>query len=383
MNAADTLRIAQVSFFCDPQGRAGEALLEAWPSLADIARAAASAGLTVSVLQAAARPERLERDGVGYHFLCREAASAPLASGAAFRALLAQLRPQVLHVHGLHYFTEVGALAAAAPGVPILLQDHASRVPGPWRWLRWRRGLGAAAAVSFCAREQAEPFRRRHLLRPQQRLYGIPESTSRFTPGDATAARRATGLHGDPCLLWVGHLDANKDPLTVLDGLALARDRLPDPHLWCYFGSAPLRAPIERRLRREPRLAHRVHLLGAAPHAHIEAAMRAADLFVLGSHHEGSGYALLEALACALPPVVTAIPSFRALAGTAGFHWRCDDAADCARALLAAQATPRAAARQAARAQFERELSFAALGSKLHAAYADLAAGMAGARRAA
>ena len=43
--------------------------------------------------------------------------------------------------------------------------------------------------------------------------------------------------------------------------------------------------------------------------------MQAADLFVLGSHREGSGYSLIEALACGLPPVVTDIHAFRTLTG--------------------------------------------------------------------
>ena len=42
--------------------------------------------------------------------------------------------------------------------------------------------------------------------------------------------------------------------------------------------------------------------------ARVEELMRAADIFTLGSHREGSGYALTEALACGLPPVVTDIP---------------------------------------------------------------------------
>ena len=39
----------------------------------------------------------------------------------------------------------------------------------------------------------------------------------------------------------------------------------------------------------------------------------AADLFVVGSHHEGSGYSLMEACACGAMPVVTDIPTFRLL----------------------------------------------------------------------
>ena len=32
---------------------------------------------------------------------------------------------------------------------------------------------------------------------------------------------------GDPALLWVGNLDANKDPLTVLRGVSMAARELP------------------------------------------------------------------------------------------------------------------------------------------------------------
>ena len=47
----------------------------------------------------------------------------------------------------------------------------------------------------------------------------------------------------------------------------------------------------------------------------------AADLFVVGSHHEGSGYALMEACACGAVPVVTDIPTFRLLTGGAAGSW--------------------------------------------------------------
>jgi glycosyltransferase involved in cell wall biosynthesis len=97
------------------------------------------------------------------------------------------------------------------------------------------------------------------------------------------------------------------------------------------------------------------------------------DLFVLGSHHEGSGYSLIEALACALPPLVTDIPSFRALTGrgAVGRLWPCGDAAALAGALEDLwRRGP--AARPAVRAHFERELSFAAVGRKLAAMYAQV-----------
>ena len=107
--------------------------------------------------------------------------------------------------------------------------------------------------------------------------------------------------------------------------------------------------------------------------------MNAADLLVSGSHREGSGFALIEAMACGLPPVVTDIPSFRALTGGAvGRLWRRGDATDLAAALRWQWASRNPQQRAAIRAHFERRLSLPAIGQAFGAAYDELR----GARRA-
>ena len=369
------LHVAQISFFYDPQGRLPAQLLDAWGSLVDVAEAAARCAARVSVVQACAHSQELERNGVRYYFLPFGEGSG-LAHEQALGARLRQLAPSVLHVHGLGFHRDVQALAATAPGIPIVLQDHASRPPRRWRRGAWRRGLSVADGIAFCAAEQAQPYASAGLLARHTRVYEIPESTSRFAPGDRGAARRVTGLQGDPAVLWVGNLDANKDPLTVLDAVSAVTRELPGLQLFCCFGVAPLLRQVQERIANDARLCDRVTLLGRVPHDRIEQLMQAADLFVLASHHEGSGYALIEALACGLPPLVTDIPSFRALtgAGAAGSLWRCGDAASLAGALRALAARCGAQARAAVRAHFERELSFDALGAKLAAMYADVCA---------
>jgi glycosyltransferase involved in cell wall biosynthesis len=122
-------------------------------------------------------------------------------------------------------------------------------------------------------------------------------------------------------------------------------------------------------------LSPRVRLLGKVPHARIEQLMRAADLFVLGSHSEGSGYAVLEALACGLPPAVTDIPAFRSLIGTGGTVgrlWPCGDPGRLSDAIVSLASQPQPLRRSAVRAHFDRELSFDAVGRKLTAAYEHL-----------
>ncbi|HXC10855.1 MAG TPA: glycosyltransferase family 4 protein [Steroidobacteraceae bacterium] len=367
------MHVAQINYFTDPQARPPEHILRDWPTLVDVAEAASCAGVRVSVLQASRHSQRLTRNGVNYHFL-------PFGRGAStdlrndfLGELLHELDPAVLHVQGLGFARDVLSLAAFAPHLPIVLQDHANRPPRLWRRSLWRRGLSAASGIAFCSRRQAQPFQTARLLHPRTRVYEIPESTSRFVPGNREEARLAVGLTGDPLILWVGHLDANKDPLTALEGISKAVRALPQLRLCVCFATAPLLRAVQDRISVDPNLRGRVHLLGRVPHEQVEQLMRAADLFVLASHREGSGYSLIEALACGLCPVVTDIPSFRSLTGegAVGALWPCDEPDKLCTALLSLAEQPRQETRAAVRAHFDAELSFAALGRKLHAMYQD------------
>jgi glycosyltransferase involved in cell wall biosynthesis len=368
--------VLQVSFFADRMRRAPERLLSDWHSLGDIADSVAAAGHRVTVIQASHAPGFIRRNGVDYHFV-PPPSSGSLASTATFRERFTASVPQVVHVHGLGFARDVLSLRAFAPRTPILLQDHADRPPRLWRRYTWKRGVAAADGVSFCARAQAREFQRPGLLPDGLRVFEIPESTSHFTPGDRDAARAETGLHGDPCLLWVGHLDRNKDPLTVLEGVHAALDKLPNLMLWCCFGTAPLLDEVRARVAARPGLAQRVRLIGQVPHARIEQFMRAADIFVLGSHREGSSFSLIEALATGLYPVVTDIPSLRSLTGqgAVGGSWPCGDARALGAALLAAADRCGLEARRRVRAHFDEHLSHVAVGRRFGEAYRQLANG--------
>lgn len=362
------MHVAQLNLVPAPPTLAADELFAHWPSLADIAEAVAAAGPRVSVIQAAAAPARFARAGIDYHFLDPGTGVEPIL------ARLDALGADVLHVHGLEFARAAHAIARRRPRLPILLQDHANRPPRGWRRLLWRRWYAAAAGIAFTSLELARPFTRAGLFAGPTRLFAIPESSSRFTPGDRDQARHDTGLYGDPCLLWVGHLVPDKDPLCVLEGVARAAARLPGLRLWCVFGDAPLRAQVQRRSESDPRLAGRVGLLGRVAHARVQSLMRAADLFVAGSHRESCGYAALEAYACGTLPLLTDIPAFRALSddGRVGMLWRCGDPASLAAALLRAAA--QRPARLQVRAHFDARLSFTAVGRRWASAYAELAA---------
>ncbi|MBI4546085.1 MAG: glycosyltransferase family 4 protein [Gemmatimonadetes bacterium] len=356
--------------------------MRAWPALLDTAEAAARTGLRVTVVQAASHDAAFDRQGVAFHFL-REltvlegALSAhqwARLPSARFRGLLRSLQPDLLHLHSLSFPLAARPLGRALPRVPLLVQDHSDRPPPRWRRALHRWGLSRIDGAAFTARALAHPLTAAGVLPRGIPIFEILETSTRFAPGDTDAARAATGLYGNPCMVWVGRLNRDKDPMTVLTAVALAAQRLPDLHLWCCYTEAPLLPQVRERLAADPGLARRVHLLGAVPHESVQELCRAADFFVSASQREGSSFALLEALACGTTPLVADIPTARRITdnGAVGALFPPRDAAALASAILRFAARQPAELRAAARAHFERRLSFEALGRQLRSAYTSL-----------
>lgn len=344
------------SFWRDQTGRTPAQLLEAWPTLTRVARAAISQQVSVTVAVPHRVSETIQHDGVEVRFT------------PDVRALVRAHAPDILHVHGL-------AFAGAAPrrvlpaNTRVVVQDHGGGLPSRWRRAGLWWSLRDVRGALFTAREQADPYR--SVLPRDARVFEVLESSSTFTAGDQDQARAATGLHGNPCVLWVGRLNRNKDPFTALDAIKLAAVELPGLQFWCYYSEADLLPQIRDRVSADPVLRDRVHLMGRVPHVQIQSLARAADFFLSASHSEGSGYAVIEGLACGLTPVLTNIPSFRRITGNGavGALVPLSDAAAMSRALVRLARQPADERRAAVLAHFREHVSFDAVGRQLRQAY--------------
>jgi len=369
------MHVVQVNYVFDPSLEP-EALLERYAALADWSEALLAAGAgRVSVVQRAARDAELRRRGVDYRFRADGGSPSPgpLLWPRRTHACAAAFDADVVHAHGLIFPVQLGLLRSRLPRrAAVVVQDHAAlppRLRGPLAPLRraaWRAGLRGADAFFFTAGAQAQPWREAGLIARGQDVHEVLEASRSLRPPPTPPAR----LPGRPALLWVGRLNANKDPLTVLAGLERALPALPEAQITMAFTEGELLDAVRARSA-APGLDGRVHLRGAVAPERMPALLAAADLFVLGSHHEGSGYALLEALACGLVPVVTDIPSFRAITagGRIGALWPTGDARALAEALARVAAGDLEALRRGAAAHFRDELSWPAVGRRALAAY--------------
>ncbi len=369
MSDDQRVRLVQVNLAYDASLTTPDDLLKTYDTLTGWSEAAFGAGAVVLTIQRYTRNVSVSRRGVDYEFVADSGPGMmpPWATADGIVRAVAAAQPDVVHVNGLLFPGMAEALRQALPDrTAIVLQDHAGRLPRPWPFggrtaPRWGRALAAADACLFTSRLLAERWHAIGLPLGVP-IIEIPEAGSSVEPVDVREARRATRIAANPAILWVGRLDENKDPLTVLDGLERALPSLATAHCWMLYAGGPLEAAVRRRVGTSATLSDRVSLVGAVPHDEIATYFSAADIFISGSHQEGSGYALIEAMACGAMPCVSDNASFRALTGTCGVRWRVGDASACAEALLALADRDRETERHLILQRYGNALSWEAIG---------------------
>ncbi len=184
-----------------------------------------------------------------------------------------------------------------------------------------RRLAGERAAIACSdAVLASSPVEARELVA----LYGadpgrvemVPPGVDRayFSPGDQAQARRAVGLpEGVPVVLFVGRVQPLKGLTTAVEALGRlsGERRAANAHLVVVGGPSGGRGREEmsRTLALVERydLAGRTILLPPQPHEMLSAYYRAADACVVPSRSESFGLVALEAAACGVPVVASAV----------------------------------------------------------------------------
>lgn len=369
------MNVVVMNYTFDPRIRTPEELLERYDALSGWCRALSNSGLGVRLVQAFARDAVFQSDGVDWRFC---AASAPQARWVwKMHASAAAHRPDVVHVNGFDAPAQTWLLRTAVPAsTAIVVQDHAGSPSGNWVKSTVRRGLMQAIdGFLFTSRQQADPWVQRGFISSDD-VYEVLSASTTLRPIEREAAKRLTGIDGDPALLWVARLDSNKDPITVLEGFRQVVEVLPRATLTMIYRDAELLAAVQQLVQSSSVLSERVRLVGAVPHAELASWYSAADLFVVGSAHEVCGYAVVEACACGAIPVTSDIAPFRVITGDGdvGRHWSRGDAGSFAATVIAASSAALDTERSRVLEHFAANLSWGAVGRRARTIYESVAA---------
>lgn len=264
----------------------------------------------------------------------------------------------LVHVHG-----DMAAMLVAPSlrGRPLVITTHglhrlrrSTGLGGRLVRRRVRAAVSASAKTICIARDEHDDLAATVPAALHDRLVvvanGVPLPPA-VDPGQRARARRALELgDGEVGALFVGQLEQRKDPLGAIEAVEAARARGAGLVL-LIAGEGPLAGVVAGHAGPGVRpLGHRDDL---------DEVYAAADLFLLPSHREGMSFALLEAMAHGLAPVVADGTGNAETVGSAGAVFPAGDVAAMSDRLLELAGDPEARAHlgEAARERVRSELS--------------------------
>ena len=231
------------------------------------------------------------------------------------------VKPDVVLVHGFIFPLQVIALKlVVGKKCRIILHHHADQPAPSVRRVFQKIADRFVAAYLFTSRELAKPWLEQKVIRNKDKCVEVLGASTLMQAKDKQVSKSKLGVSGSINILWVGRLNANKDPMTVLKGFQQFVLQEPAAMLFMIYQTEELLEQLQQEINKD-HLQNNVRLVGKLPEEELADWYSAADIFISGSHSEGSGYALVEAMHCGCIPVVTDIPSFNKItaAGKYGF----------------------------------------------------------------
>jgi glycosyltransferase involved in cell wall biosynthesis len=232
-------------------------------------------------------------------------------SPLALAACLVRLRPRIVHINTSlepkSYWRDIVYLALTkAMRRKVVYQVHGGALPGDFfagnRMLTalLRRVLSWPDAVVLLAQSEMAAYAD---FAPRARLVRIPNAVS---PGEAEVCVECNDEHRPLRIVFVGRLAAEKGVLETVEAVRILRDRGIDSYL-TVAGSGSAERGIAQAIETH-RLGDRTALVGAVFGPAKQQLWRQADVLAFPTYHrEGLPYALLEAMASSVVPVVSPV----------------------------------------------------------------------------
>lgn len=246
----------------------------------------------------------------------------------------------IVHIHGLYRFPPTyAAYQARKQGVPYIIQPHGALDPYLYdksqRSVRLKRvyerwfdlpNLNQAGAIHYTAEEERERVNFLDLRAPS---FVVPNGLD-WEPYDSLPPRGALrarwGLGEAPMMLFLGRLHFKKGLDLLIPAFDALRRNVPEAKLVI---AGPENDDYGLNVRgwvRKRGLEGAVHFVGPLQGDDVVQAYVDADVFALPSYTENFGMTVAEAMACALPVVISDQVNIHAevAQADAGLVTRCD-----------------------------------------------------------
>jgi glycosyltransferase involved in cell wall biosynthesis len=357
--SANTMKVVHVSYVClntivDPDGWLNQigfftGILEKMAQL-----------VQVESIHCINADTQLTRNSVRYHFLKLEKGAA--LTGINVSRYLASLKPDVVIVHGLSFPLQVLLLQRIlSKNVKMYFQHHAERPLRFPKSILQSRIDSAIRGYFFTAKALAQPWVDAKQIRSLNKVHEVMEVSSDLHPVKLQSADVRKGNY-----LWVGRLDSNKDPITLMKAFLEFLDVAPHASLYAVYRGGKLSSQVKTILAENPGR-NRIVLIENVDHLDLVDWYSRCGFIISTSHYEGSGTAVCEAMAFGCVPVLSNIPSFHVMtaAGTIGYLFDPGSVGSLRDALINTQSCDFEEITRQVTLQYHANLSFDAIARKI------------------
>jgi glycosyltransferase involved in cell wall biosynthesis len=310
---------------------------------------------------------KLDRNGVIYHFLNFK--KPKLHFPLVLHRFIKRIRPDVVFVNGFIFPLQIIQLRLKLGKAVKVIVLH--RGEKPFRGIRGFLQKLADKKVNaylFTSAEFGKEWLLRGNISDQRKIHEVIQASSSFYPQERTSIRSTEIINGSPVFLWAGRLDANKDPDTVVKAFILYLSYQPSAKLYMIYQTEELLQDVQNLVKSDNSAIEAIRFIGRVPHPQMQTWYNSADFIISGSHHEGSGIAVCEAMSCGCIPVITSIPSFRRMTGPGkcGLLYEPGNVKQLLDVLLQTEKLNIEVEKSKVLYQFKEELSFEAIARKIN-----------------
>ncbi|MEP7374656.1 MAG: glycosyltransferase family 4 protein [Chitinophagaceae bacterium] len=258
---------------------------------------------------------RYQQKGVQYRFINLKK-KVVLFPGRMHRFIKSQ-QPDVVLVHSFTFPFQVIQLGwVLGKKTRIIIQNHAERPSSGLRKIFQRIADRYISAYLFTSAEMGMEWVEARIIASSEKIVEVMEVSASFSPARKKARDVNTNPSNAAVFLWVGRLNANKDPLTVVRAFTRFLSFRPSAKLYMIYQTQELLSQISELIKSNENAKEGIKLVGQIPNQQLQEFYESADFFISGSHYESGGVAVCEAMSTGCIPIVTDILSFRKMTGS-------------------------------------------------------------------
>jgi glycosyltransferase involved in cell wall biosynthesis len=314
----------------------------------------------------------LVMNNVEYHFA--KLTRFQLAFPFSLNRYVKQLNPTVVMVHGFHFPFKLLLLRwQLGSGVKIAMQNHAEGPLGNYKKNLQKVADRFVSAYFFTSLDQAKPWLEKKQIADRKKIVEVMEVPSVFSPMNRIEALKKIKVSGSKNYLWVGRLESNKDPITLVKAFAKFAKSNTSVHLYTIFQSNELIEKVNDLLH-SVEGTKQITMVGKVEHDDLLYWYNSVDFIISTSHYEGSGIAVCEGMSCGCIPILTNIASFRMMTadGTYGLLYKAGDVGDLMLTLQKSLVMDIEVERKRVLKKYDENLSAKAIAKKMIAVFSGL-----------